>query len=584
MAGNAFTAYESYFSQVPEAGIKRSRVSTPSTVDMDMNFGKLYPIYVQEVLPGMSQKIDLGSVVRMSTPLFPVMDQSYLDLFAFYCPNRLVWNHWEQFCGRNDDAEFSFDNTYSVPFLSTPDSGMPLMNSHNSIFDYMGLPVSVPVLDDNGEIESFSPINLEGACQALPFRAYVTIWNEWFRDQNTTPSVRLNLGDDDSLNAYVYDLLPVAKLHDRFTSALPSPQRGDAASLVFNGGIAPVYSTGVDNSARFPFTNFGEDVVLNGAFLYDGMTNSVAYPLFAKNADPSNSENGILTSPEYYGATESGGSDFAEYPVTIRSLVADVSQSTIATVNQLRQAVAVQHMLETMARSGNRYTEFLKAFFNVTAPDARLQRPELLGHLRYDIAMQQVIQTSFEGGSENTTPLGSTGAYSKTVNLNHIFEKSYVEHGWVIIVACARTALTYQQGLERQFSRKSFTDYFLKPFENIGEMPVYNREIFFQNNYAVNDEVFGYQEAWSEYRVKSSRVAGSFRSDHPQSLDAWHYAQYFKTLPRLSTDFMNQPSDVVGRTLAVQDPDSPQLICNFWFNEERTLPMQVYSIPGLDRL
>lgn len=558
------------FSQQPQANIPRSVIPRKSDLKTTMQFGKLYPIYCDEILPADSKKMSLGSLVRMSTPLFPVMDSSYMDFYAFFVPNRLVWNHWENFMGQNDDSAYVSEIEYSIPTLKFDDAiGIEdRVLQPDTIFDHFGLPTMVQI--PNGT-----------AISALPLRSYNLIWNEWFRDQNYQNPIPLNTGDSDASNSY--QLLNVNKLHDEFTSVIPEPQKGSSVSLTFNGGLAPIYAINPDIGIIDSEEYKARDLELN-----DGVFGRVQYGTTATVANAGayialggTTDNvGSLTLK-----TDSNLSDATVVNngnIQFTNLAADLNYASISTINQLRNAVVVQQYLERLALGGSRYTEIIRSMFGVISPDARLQRPELLGHIRLNVEMQQVVQTSFTGGGDVATPLGNTGAYSKTTGYNFFFDKSFVEHGHLIILACARTEQSYQQGLERMWTRRSVTDFYNPIFANIGNQPILNERIYFANDADQNKEVFGYQEAWSEYRYKPNRVTGAFRSNHPISLDTWHYAPYFQSLPIAGEDFLRQDDTVINRTLA--DSEGPDLLCNFFFDEVATRPMPVYSIPGLDVL
>lgn len=558
------------FSQQPQTNIPRSIVPRKSDVKTTFDFGYLVPIYLDEVLPGQSSKMSLGSLVRMGTPKFPVMDSAYMDFYAFFVPNRLVWNHWEEFMGENKDSAWVSDIEYSIPGIATDD----LQFVEGSVGDYFGLPVGT--LYQDGYFIS-----------ALPFRGYNLIWNEWFRDQNYQNPVPVNIGDDDEENTY--NLMPVNKLHDIFTSVTPEPQKGSSVSLTFNGGLAPIYAV---NQSNMPISD--GDWIERAKQINGGSFPTMEYiknqtgsaSIYNMNYGPSTNISGTsgYSAGQINALSVSTTSAATGANGVINNLVADLNFASISTINQLRNAIVVQQYLETMARGGSRYTEILRSLFGVISPDARLQRPELLGHIRLDINMQQVVQTSFIGGDTSyQTPLGSTGAMSKTTGYNFFYDKSFVEHGYVFIVACARTELSYQQGIERHFRRKSVTDFYNPIFANIGNQPITYDRIYADGNETLDSEVFGYQEAWAEYRFKPNRVCGKFRSNVDGSLDAWHYAEYFTDRPIMSEDFLNASYNEVYRTLVVDEPNQ-QLLCNFFFDEVATLPMPVYSIPGLDVL
>ena len=545
----------SRFAQVPRAEIRRARFKRDFANITTMNEGDLVPLYVDEVLPGDTISCQLNGLVRMATPLYPVMDNCYLDTYAFFVPCRLLWEHWENLMGQNDNSFWAEKTEYSVPQTTAPSEGWNV----GTIADYMGIPTGVSNISVN----------------SLPFRAYVRIWNEWFRDENLQQPAMQDTDDADSTGSNgepnAENLhraqggglpLKVAKYHDYFTSCLPEPQKGEASAIPVAAGALPVYWANADKSF------IGDD----------------SAPSFAPNMSKD-----IPLGSNYANGNWSDGSGNVNQPVTATNmyspnqagfLAADATQLTAISINELRQAIAIQHILEADARGGTRYTELLAHEFGVTSPDSRLQRSEYLGGTRVPININQVIQQS---GTTDTSPQGNTAAYSMTTLRNKMCNYSAVEHGYLLILGCIRVNHSYQQGLSRMWTRKGRFDFYHPMLANLGEMAVLNKEIYCQGN-AQDDEVFGYQEAWADYRYHPNIVTGEMRSQYAQTLDAWHYGDYYKALPTLSSGWIQEGTENIDRTLAVQSENSHQFIADFFFDQTWTRPMPIYSVPGLDTI
>lgn len=547
--------------------IQRSRFTRPHSLKTTFNAGDIIPIYVDtDVLPGDTYQMDTSKVVRMQTLITPMMDNLYLDTYFFFIPHRLVWKHWKEFMGENSESAWLPEIEYTIPQISPPSGGWNV----GTIADYFGVPTGV---------DGFT-------MSALPFRAYALVMNEWFRSTPLTDP--LVIPDDETTqlgsngSSFITDVanggkpFKAAKFHDYFTSALPSPQRGpDVEIPVGELGQVPVFATSDFHSVA--------DMAEAGATdLHFGIKSNSepSYPWLHVKTDSSGNN------PTNGNASWYGGSSTANFgsPNNLWAIPGDMN-ATAASINQLRQAFQIQRYYERLARGGDRYIEMIKSFFNVTSPDARLQRPEYLGGNRIPININQVIQQS---ATDATSPQGNTAAFSLTTDRHGDFTHSFTEHGTILGVMVARYDHTYQQGLERQFSRKTRFDYYFPVFAHLGEQAILNKEIFLQSDDVIgqtgkpeNEEVFGYQERWAEYRYKPSQVTGEMRSDYAQSLDSWHLADDYSTLPALSDSWIREDATNVDRVLAVQSSVSNQFFCDIYFNEKVTRPMPLYSIPGL---
>lgn len=530
--------------------IARSTFRRDHSVKLSFNVGDVIPFYVDEVLPGDTFQVKTSMVVRLQTLLTPMMDNLYLDTYFYFVPNRIVWQHWRELMGENTQSAWIPTVEYSVPQVSAPAGGWSI----GSIADYMGVPTGVPRLFVN----------------ALPFRAYALIMNEWFRDENLSDPLNIpvddaTLGGSNGTN-YITDVVKggmpfkAAKFHDYFTSALPAPQKGPDVTIPVSGG------------ANYPVQTLSQEIPGSPtAPLRVKTFDEMPYNVIGINKSTAPQPGSVWASQN----TPSGNADF--FVPTNLWAINDGSVSA-ATINQLRMAFQVQKLYEKDARGGTRYIEILKSHFGVTSPDARLQRPEYLGGNRIPVNINQVVQNS--ATQTDGTPLGDTAAFSVTTDVHGDFIKSFVEHGFVIGVMVARYDHTYQQGLERFWSRKDRLDYYFPVFANIGEQPILNKEIYAQGT-AQDDEVFGYQEAWADYRYKPSRVAGEMRSKAPASLDVWHLADEYTQLPKLSDAWIREDKTNVDRVLAVTSSVSNQMFADLYIQCKATRPMPVYSIPGL---
>lgn len=559
---------EAHFAETPSLNISRSKFDRSFTHKSTFNVGDIVPFFCTDILPGDTVKMNTAHVVRMMTPITPVMDNMNFDTYFFFVPNRLIWEHWQEFMGENKTAPWIQQQQYNIPQIEAPaTTGW----TKGSLADYFGYPTNIPGYK----------------ADAMPFRAYSLIYNEWFRSEVTNNPLYIHMGDADITGVDITDanLDPItdiekgaccakaARTADYFSMGLPTAQKGPAVTIPM-GSEAPLIFT--DN------VHTGETA----------QANLIGKEMYYTTSGGSNRVPADIDTGTVLGTNSSIG------------IAADLSAAVGTTINQLRQAFQIQKFYERQGIGGTRYIELLKSHFSVTNPDYRMQRPEYLGGMRTPININQVVQTDATSQQltghydvnnnwvwdvEDLSPQGNTAAYSLTTGNNKdLFTHSFTEHGWLIgLCVCRLAAHTYQQGLNRMFSRKDIFDFYWPEFANLGNQAIKNKEIYLQGPTAINpntgkeydEEVFAYQEAFAEYRYLPDIVSGEMRSNYAQSLDIWHWADYYNALPTLSDQWMDEPKANVERTLAVLNHD--QLMGDFYFNCIMTRPMPLYSVPGL---
>lgn len=532
-----------------------------------INEGDLVPIYCDEVLPGDTAKVHLNGLIRMSTPIYPIMDNCYMDTYFFFVPCRLLWEHWENMFGENDTNYWAEKTEYSTP--KTEIKGVGIQSG--TIGDYFGIPTRVPL-----------------KVNALPARAYAMIYNEWFRDENLEAPIMIGYkktdeagnSEDPGADGEKYANQPdftatvsegalyatkpakAGKFHDYFTSCLPSPLKSDPVEISLTGN-APVNAY-----SSYPLTEENEaslDIRSFKSTEGTGTSHTLISLVSEKGTSPVH-----LVGPNI---TDVGATAY---------LATDLSGVSAISIQDLRMAIALQHIFEADARNGTRYREFLSGTWGVTSPDSRLQIPEYIGGQRIAINVNQVVQTS-QTDTKTGQALGNTAAYSLTTCSKQMVDYAATEYGYIIGLAVVRVEHSYQQGLATKWTRGGRFTYYDPRLAALGEQPVYNREIYAQGT-AEDDEIFGYQESWADYRYKPSYVTGEMRSNYQTSLDAWHYADDYETLPRLSAEWIQEGTQNIDRTIAVTSAKSHQFLCDFYFAEDWYREMPIYGIPGIERI